>query len=169
VAERFKENMRLDHMIEPVMGLIRSDILRRTKLMPVYPDSDRVMVAELALYGPFHRIPEPLFHRREHRNRSILRFPGRHERMRWIDPNNPRPRVCPYNRQAIEFLFSIMRSPLSIGHRLACCRHLAGWCLANGGLIASDYKVALKDILRPIVRPLLKRAGSAESEEARDR
>ncbi len=44
---------------EEVFGLIRIDVLRRTKLIEKYADSDRTLIAELGLYGLYselHRV-----------------------------------------------------------------------------------------------------------------
>lgn len=156
-ARRFAEMIRLDHVIEPVMGLMRRSIAARTHLLSTYPDSDRVMIAEMALIGPFHRIPEVLFYRRSGELNSTAVFPGRHERMRWIDPLHPRVFVFPYNRQVLEILRSIRRSTVSPGQKLRCLSFLIQWCSRHHRLIASDYKIALRDILRPLVRPLLRK------------
>jgi glycosyltransferase involved in cell wall biosynthesis len=47
-------------------GLIRSSIIRKTRLMGNFLWSDVVFLGELTLYGQFHEIPEPLFFRRFH-------------------------------------------------------------------------------------------------------
>jgi glycosyltransferase involved in cell wall biosynthesis len=47
-------------------GLMRSEILRRTPLLGSYPGSDKVLLAELALGGPFRQIPEVLWSCRIH-------------------------------------------------------------------------------------------------------
>ena len=65
-VERFRAAIRLDHLCEPWCGVTRSDIVRKTGLYGSYADYDRVMIAELGLYGRFVEIPETLFFRREH-------------------------------------------------------------------------------------------------------
>ena len=49
-----------------VFGVIRADVLRQTRLIGAYSSSDRILNAELALYGPFYEIPEVLFFKRNH-------------------------------------------------------------------------------------------------------
>jgi glycosyltransferase involved in cell wall biosynthesis len=51
-------------------ALIRSAILRKTRLHDSFPDSDKVLMAELAMLGESWEIKEPLFFLREHSGRS---------------------------------------------------------------------------------------------------
>lgn len=47
-------------------GVIRTDVLRRTLLIPHCYGGEKVLTAELALHGPSHEIPETLFFTRVH-------------------------------------------------------------------------------------------------------
>ena len=58
---RFRYLVRLGYTCEEVFGLIRSDVLRKTRLIQSYTDSDRTLLAELALYGRLVEVPEVLF------------------------------------------------------------------------------------------------------------
>ena len=51
----------------PLCGLIRRDALSRTSLYQSYYGADKVLLAELALLGRFHQVPEDLFNKRVHR------------------------------------------------------------------------------------------------------
>jgi len=51
-------------------GVIRSEVLRRTNLMPYCYGGEKVLTAELALHGPCHEIPETLFFTRIHQAAS---------------------------------------------------------------------------------------------------
>ena len=51
----------------PLCGVIRSEALRATPLYGSYSGADKVLLAELALQGPFHEIGEELFAKRMHR------------------------------------------------------------------------------------------------------
>ncbi|MCI0427260.1 MAG: glycosyltransferase family 2 protein, partial [Nitrospiraceae bacterium] len=53
-----------------VFGVIRLDKLRETVLLGSYVASDQALLAELALWGRFAILPEPLFKNREHQERS---------------------------------------------------------------------------------------------------
>jgi glycosyltransferase involved in cell wall biosynthesis len=55
-----------------IFGLIRSDVLRRTGLHGNYYGSDKVLLAELSLHGPFRLLPDVLLYRRCHPSQSSL-------------------------------------------------------------------------------------------------
>lgn len=59
VANRFT-------LCNPVFGVVRTEVLRRTGLIRPWPSSDVTLLAELAALGQFHEVPAPLFHRRIH-------------------------------------------------------------------------------------------------------
>ena len=59
------------HMYNCPYGLIRSEMLRRTRLYGLYPKSDHVLFAELAMLGVFVEIPEPLLRIRRHPGRTF--------------------------------------------------------------------------------------------------
>ncbi|WP_447968809.1 glycosyltransferase family 2 protein [Nitrospira sp. M1] len=66
VTDRFHRGVcNLSHC-NAVLGVIRSDILRKTRLIQNYSPSDKVLLLELMLYGPFIELPEYLFFRRLH-------------------------------------------------------------------------------------------------------
>jgi glycosyltransferase involved in cell wall biosynthesis len=55
-----------------IFGLIRSDVLRRTGLHANYYGSDKVLLAEISLYGRFRLLPDVLLYRRCHPSQSSL-------------------------------------------------------------------------------------------------
>jgi glycosyltransferase involved in cell wall biosynthesis len=66
-SERFRTVFRAPLFTGNVIqGVIRLDVLRRTRLepLPLYPSGDMVLMAELALLGRFVLLPEILFYRR---------------------------------------------------------------------------------------------------------
>ena len=63
-SERFRSLVStLEHM-NPLCGVMRSDLLQRTALMRPYVSGDLVLIAELALQGRIVLLPEILFYRR---------------------------------------------------------------------------------------------------------
>jgi len=64
--ERFRQLLTRLGYCNAQYGLMRADIVRRTRLPGDYLGSDMVFLAELVLYGPFWEIPEVLFFRRLH-------------------------------------------------------------------------------------------------------
>jgi glycosyltransferase involved in cell wall biosynthesis len=55
-----------------IFGLIRSDVLGRTRLHEPYYGSDKVLLAELSLNGRFRLLPEVLLYRRCHAAQSSV-------------------------------------------------------------------------------------------------
>ena len=90
LRDRFRDVITMDHLCEPDFGLTRMDTLKKTKLHGAYADSDRVLLAELALYGRFYKVSECLFFRRAHPLQSTAVSPDRRSRTVWFDPENKR-------------------------------------------------------------------------------
>jgi glycosyltransferase involved in cell wall biosynthesis len=67
-------------------SLLRSDALRRTRLLGNFPSADHVLMAELALAGEFRELPEPLFLRRIHEGMSIRANTSSETLTHWFDP-----------------------------------------------------------------------------------
>lgn len=109
-------------------GVIRTEVLRRTPLTGSYYHADRTLVAELALHGPFLRVPETLYHRRD--------LPGRASRQpsvrAWCTTHDPRranrwrhPVVRLLGEYVWGFAAAIRRAPLDAADRRACYAELA--------------------------------------------
>jgi glycosyltransferase involved in cell wall biosynthesis len=153
---RFARLIRLDYKCDPVLGLFRTSVLKRTALFGLYPDHDRVLLSELALHGPFHEIPEPLFFRREHSLQSTAIYPGRQERLAWCDPEKTGKLVFPYFREGVELIFAINRVRLPWYERLCCYREVVKWCARNRSRLTEDVLFALGEMARPSIRQLKK-------------
>ena len=69
-------------------GVVRTKILRMTRLIGGYAASDCVFLGELALLGKFHRVPEYLFYRRDHSSRASRKCASIEELAVWFDPQN---------------------------------------------------------------------------------
>jgi hypothetical protein len=63
-GDRFLQVLRTLALNNAQAGLIRRDALKATHLEGVFAGGDVALMAELALHGRYHRIAEPLFHRR---------------------------------------------------------------------------------------------------------
>ena len=59
------------HMYNSPYGLMRSDMLRKTRLHGLYPMSDHVLMAEMAMLGTFVELPLPLLRIRRHSGRTF--------------------------------------------------------------------------------------------------
>ena len=129
-AVRFHDCISVDHACFPIFGVIRTDILRRAPEMGAYAGSDRNLLAELCLYGPFAEVPEYLFHRRDHPGTSTRQFPSARERMAWFRSDS-RIALAPTLRRGWEYYLSINRVPLSHRDRFACLAVLGKWSMAR--------------------------------------
>lgn len=110
-------------------GVIRMDVLRRTPLNASYHHSDRTIVAELALHGQFHQVPELLYFRRDHPDRAERAYPTKRARCANMDPRRAdrlrNPTVRLLGEYVWGFADAIRRAPLSRTDKRECYRHLA--------------------------------------------
>jgi len=112
----------------PIMGVIRADVLSRTRLIGKYAGSDRILITELALVGEMHRLPEHLYYRRKHPERSTTRNVGIRKVSEWYDPSASRKHVfLPWWRWGVEYGRAVARSPISPLEKLICTGMMARW------------------------------------------
>ncbi|MDB5103904.1 MAG: glycosyl transferase, family 2 [Fibrobacteres bacterium] len=123
---RFDDLINVDHACFSIFGVIRTRLLRRTGLMGDFVGSDRNLLAELALYGPFHEIPGFLFLRRDHPGTSTRQFPSAKDRRVWFNANHSGGNY-PTLTRAIGYWKSIARVPLGPKDRLICLVILGKW------------------------------------------
>jgi glycosyltransferase involved in cell wall biosynthesis len=130
------------HTCEPIYGLIRSDVLRRTRLLLNYTDSDRVLLCELGFYGRFAQVPELLFYKRLHPGNYYQDWRGR---MAWFDPSLAQSGKITFPNwiQFQDYLATLERVNLTPQERVKCYAWLFGpWLLAVG-----RGKSMVKDVL----------------------
>jgi glycosyltransferase involved in cell wall biosynthesis len=137
-AQRFRRLVLLDYDCEQVFGLIRLDVLRRTKLILNYTDSDRTLLGELGLYGAFYELPEALFYHRHHGGSSGRAHPikgGWHLRAGWFDPHLEGRALFPQWRQLTEYVKAIVHAPIGLIVKARCLFWLAvGFRLRIGSM-----------------------------------
>jgi glycosyltransferase involved in cell wall biosynthesis len=136
-----------------IYGVIRSERLRRTRLFRSYPASDRSLLAELTLRGPFIEVPEPLFVMRDHRQ-SAGRTVGRNPRqaVAWWNPRSQRRVLFPEWGLMQSFAAAIRRAPLSPVESLRCYGELGAAAVRSRWTLLGD----LVDGIRPF--PVVGRA-----------
>ena len=121
------------------------DVLRRTALKGSHNHSDRTIVADIVLQGPFYQVPEWLYFRREHpgqnghgpmRQRCANMDPRRANRWR-------HPAVRLYGEYVWAYVSAIRRAPLSVADRRECYRYLAQWVASHGrpGALGQDEPI----------------------------
>jgi glycosyltransferase involved in cell wall biosynthesis len=131
-----------------VFGLMRRSALNRTRLHGSYTGSDRTILLELALLGPFFEVPERLFLNRDHPSRSI-RIRDRtetrgHAREIWYDTRRTGQVSFPNWRRLSEFCGAIIRSPVEPAGKVRCCAVVMKWVVkGNWKRLVNDLRLGL--------------------------
>lgn len=126
-ATRFRYSICVEHSCLAIFGLVRMSVLRRTPMIAPYVGSDRVLLAELGLRGPFTEISQTLFFHREHSERSTRAEPSLQQRAAWFDPTRKGKMTFPHWRIWLEYFASIRRVPLSAGQKFKCLFQTVRW------------------------------------------
>ncbi|GAB3819235.1 glycosyltransferase family 2 protein [Kribbella italica] len=141
--ERFK-SMLITVGGDDFYGVIRSDVLRRTPLHGSYHHADRTIMAELALHGRFHQVPELLYYRRDHPDRAERAKPTIRSRAANLEPRRADPWRNPTARLLAEyvagFVAAVRRAPLSSADRRRCHFYLTQW-LVSRALPGSSQRI----------------------------
>jgi glycosyltransferase involved in cell wall biosynthesis len=156
------------HDTQEVFGVIRSDVLRRTRLIGYHLGGDRTLLIELALLGRFALVPEPLFLNREHprRFKRQHRYPS--SELAWYTPDKARRGKFSGWRMLRTWILygtsvrSVHRRVEKLPERLRCYRQLLAslrfrertqYLLLEPLLLLDPRLVALiKDIKRSMLR-----------------
>ncbi len=131
-----------------IFGLMRRSAIDKTSLHGSYTGSDRTMLLELALQGPFHQVAEPLFLNRDHPDRSIRirkKVADRgHIREVWFDAQRAGKIVFPNWRRLREFLFAIARAPIGLGDKMRSYGVVAKWIVTwNWKRLINDLRLGI--------------------------
>ena len=114
-----------------IFGLARTDMLRKTKLIRNCSSSDRILIAELALFGKIYEFPECLIFQRDHPQQHYKVYKTRHQRRSWYDPNKTGKIAFPHWRLLLEHFISIIRAPLKLHERMVCSFYMLIWMAKN--------------------------------------
>ncbi|MHA3980122.1 glycosyltransferase family 2 protein [Halovulum sp. GXIMD14794] len=140
----------------PIFGVMRADVLRRTRGFASYPDADVALLTEMSLHGPFAEVPEPLFLQREHGGRAGPKLAGDpYSAVNFWDARTVRPLGLPHWSLLAGQVSAIFRAPLAPSQRLACLRILAGWIGRKRRLLSKDMMISLGHM--PAVGPPVRR------------
>lgn len=85
VSERFAAAVLRAHNCYDMQGLFRRDALARTARLGSFHGSDRALVAEMTLLGPFVHVPRPLLKVRDHDLRYTRAMVDPRARAAWHD------------------------------------------------------------------------------------
>jgi glycosyltransferase involved in cell wall biosynthesis len=147
-SERFKNIVRLEHWCNPIFGLMRRDVLQETQLHGAFADSDRVLLAELALRGRFGHIPRHIFSRRVHSQGTTVRAYVPRERSVIFDPANEHKMVFPFVQKATGFIRAAHTAPLPRSERCRCDKHMLRWLWMYRRHLREDIREELASVLK---------------------
>ena len=139
--ERFRFLIWVEHNCVLIFGLIRSNVLKKTPLIGSYLGSDRVLIAELSLHGPFRELQEELFIHRDHEARSMRAFSSDEARLAWFDPKAARRKSYRYWRMVSEYIKAVGRSPLTPFARRRCYFQMLRWMKRHSKDLAHDLDI----------------------------
>lgn len=147
---RFHDLVCIEHSCLAIFGVMRAEVLKKTVLHGYYPSGDRVLLAQLGLFGCFHQIPEPLIFRRIHLLQSSNGLP--HLRMVHFDPKRAGRIVFPRWEMIGGFLSCISNTPISRYEQILCyvqvIKALKSWSreLIRDVVIAFNLQQALSGL-----------------------
>jgi len=111
-------------------GVFRTESLRRIRPLGSYLHSDRSYMAELAMNGPFHQVPEVLYYRREHPHRTSHAGLAR-EVVAKLDPSRAgsghRRSLVLYGEYVRGLFSAIMHARISWSERARCFGELVAF------------------------------------------
>jgi glycosyltransferase involved in cell wall biosynthesis len=126
--ERFR-SMLFDGWDDYTYGVMRTSVLRRTHLHGSHHFADRTINTELCLHGPFRHLPDVLYFRRDHPERTSP-YTVR-SRCTYLDPRRSsalrHPAVRLYAEYIWAYVAAIRGAPMSSAERQECYRCLARW------------------------------------------
>lgn len=132
----------------PVLGLFRAHLLKKTPLMGNYPASDMILLGEIALHGKFFEIPEFLFLRRDHPGTSYRAHPKFEDRAVFMDPTQKGKIQLTTWRWIYEWFKSSFRCPISMFERIRCVLELSKWARRNRVELIDEFKQGAKWLIR---------------------
>ncbi|MBD0273055.1 MAG: glycosyltransferase family 2 protein [Acetobacteraceae bacterium] len=147
-ARRLAALIHTRHECEDFFGLFRREALLGSSLHGNYSGSDRVLLAEMALRGPWTAVPELLFLHREHDQRytRAVLLPGdRSQAALWLDTAMPTARASRMFHLVVyrHYLRVVRKNTRPGGDRAACYAELLRWWFTDGHL---------PDVLRDMVK-----------------
>ncbi|MFI9382857.1 glycosyltransferase family 2 protein [Kutzneria sp. NPDC052558] len=140
---RIRDLIGLAHENYHCYGLYLRDVLTRTHLLPPVKNNDRILIAELALYGRFVEIREELLLHRLHERRLTQSVSSRD----WYrtQRNDGKRLVMPNVEEASWYLKAVAKAPLGRQQRALALLALRPWIRANAGPMALNVARAAVD------------------------
>ncbi|MCO1577753.1 glycosyltransferase [Crossiella sp. SN42] len=148
---RLTDLIGLEHENYHCYGLMKREVLLRTLLLPPVKNNDRILVAELALHGPFAEVEQDLLFHRLHERRLTQSVSQRD----WYrqQRTDGRKLVLPNVEEAGWYLKAVRNSPLRGAEFGRALWALRPWFKANAVPMARNVARAAVDGARMITGP----------------
>ncbi|HLF70914.1 MAG TPA: glycosyltransferase family 2 protein [Dehalococcoidia bacterium] len=133
-----------------IFGLMRSDVLRQTRLHGTYVNSDNCLIYEMLLRGAFVEVPEPLSAFRIHEGSSSAYAKTPQLRQRFFNPQSGLlSGLVGHRRLYFEYLLAIGRAPISPLQKLRVAFFNMTWALRR----SEDREAEADSQLLPLAAP----------------
>ncbi len=146
-ARRFGCVIHSHHQCEDFFGVYRRSALLGSGLIGTFSGSDRVLLAEMALRGPWVRLPQYLFVHREHAARATraLLLVDRAAAVRWLAPQAKPSHGKLFHLVLYRDYWRVVRRNLPRGQLWRCYGELARWWVTDG-----HFADVVRDLLQSI-------------------
>lgn len=146
--QRFRQLVAKGRGHSALFGVIRTAMLRKTRLLAHYWGADRALLAELSLHGRFYEISDPLFYWRDHPGRS----PYASDRVAFTDTRRQGRPDLMHLEHALNYARILATAPVSPAERLLCCAGLLRAVQQRSGelapVVAREFLTAGRRALR---------------------
>lgn len=124
ISERLRYAILADQFMNCVLGVIRTDALRRTRLMPRYPGGDFRLMTELLVLGKSVEVPERLYVRRIHQGSTKGNAADLPWLRRYYSGIRPEMRAA-FWRLSMDRAGIVVRAPIPVRRKVALLARLA--------------------------------------------
>jgi glycosyltransferase involved in cell wall biosynthesis len=130
-AQRFSAIVLLAHDCQAMMGLFRREQLARSRLLPSFLGADRAMLAQVALFGRFIRVPEALIRIRDHGQRYSQARKRPKDRAAWHDTSKAGKTKLPVWTMYRAYWSAVASAPIPAGEKARARLSLFEWWFRN--------------------------------------
>lgn len=141
VVQRFTAVMSAISVTQnPFYGLMRKELLERVPPMGAFLASDRCLLGQLALLGPFIEVPAYLLYRRTHEGNNRTHT----DDQRFFNPTVPDKFQTREWRVLREHISAIARAPVWLPTKVRLLGRVAGWVVRQRVDLAAEARTLLR-------------------------
>lgn len=145
--ERLHDVLMVWHDCLPVFGLMRSDVLETTCLIAPFSSGDLLLLAHMAVRGPFHIADETLFQSRRHEEQSLRRYNiwvDHHAYTQWMEGDSGSGRRFSQWRILRELSVLVASADLSAVDRAGCFLAVGRWSIRYRSILRKEFVLWLR-------------------------